>query len=136
MEKLEEQLRKGRPDNARQASEIIRRHFNVRDELTTENGFVFCGERLIIPRATGKLKLQGIHRSHLGVRDYSRRAKDTICWPDMTNHIEDFVSTCMVCKLYGTRQPKEPMMCRSVPKRTWQHVAVDLFSHADKPETF
>ncbi|KAA3677106.1 uncharacterized protein DEA37_0002369 [Paragonimus westermani] len=38
----------------------------------------------------------------------------------------------MVCKQYGTRQPKEPMVCRSVPKRPWQHVAVDLFSHADK----
>ncbi|KAA3672551.1 uncharacterized protein DEA37_0012518, partial [Paragonimus westermani] len=50
----------------------------------------------------------------------------------MTSHIKDFVSTCMVCKQYGTQQPKEPMVCRSVPKRPWQHVAVDLFSHADK----
>ncbi|KAF8569804.1 hypothetical protein P879_05598 [Paragonimus westermani] len=67
MEKLEEQIRNGWPDNARQVSEIIRPYFKVRDELTTENGLVFRGERLIIPRAARKLTMQEIHRSHLGL---------------------------------------------------------------------
>ncbi|KAF7257379.1 hypothetical protein EG68_08998 [Paragonimus skrjabini miyazakii] len=131
MEKLEEQIRNGWPDNARQVGEIIRPYFKVRDELTTENGLVFRGERLVIPRAAGKLTMQEIHRSHLGVCSCTRRAKDTVYWPGMTSYIKDFISTCIVCKQYGTRQPKEPMVCRSVPKRPWQHVAVDLFSHAD-----
>ncbi|KAF6772939.1 hypothetical protein AHF37_12719 [Paragonimus kellicotti] len=132
MEKLEEQIKNGWPDNARQVNEIIRPYFKVRDELTTENGLVFRGERLVIPRAARKVTMQEIHRSHLGVHSCTRRAKDTVYWPGMTSHIKDFVSTCTVCKQYGTRQPKEPMVCRSVPKRPWQHVAVDLFSHADK----
>ncbi|KAF6772178.1 hypothetical protein AHF37_08908 [Paragonimus kellicotti] len=47
MEKLEEQIKNGWPDNARQVNEIIRPYFKVRDELTTENGLVFRGERLV-----------------------------------------------------------------------------------------
>ncbi|KAF7260359.1 hypothetical protein EG68_02084 [Paragonimus skrjabini miyazakii] len=110
MEKLEEQIRNGWPDNARQLSEIIRPYVKVRDELTTENGLVFRGERLVIPRAARKLTMQEIHRSHLGVRSCTRRAKNTVYWPGMINHIKDFVSTYIVCKQYGTRQSKEPMV--------------------------
>ncbi|KAF7260132.1 hypothetical protein EG68_02194 [Paragonimus skrjabini miyazakii] len=47
MKKLEEQIRNGWPDNARQVNKIIRSYFKVRNELTTENGLVFRGERLI-----------------------------------------------------------------------------------------
>ncbi|KAF7234133.1 hypothetical protein EG68_12423 [Paragonimus skrjabini miyazakii] len=68
MEKLEEQIRNGWPDNARQLNELIRPNFKVRDELTTENGLVLPEERLVIPRATRKVTMQEIHRSHLGVR--------------------------------------------------------------------
>ncbi|KAF7262212.1 hypothetical protein EG68_01019 [Paragonimus skrjabini miyazakii] len=116
MERLEEQIRNGWPDNARQVSEITRPYFEVRDELTTENGLVFHGERLVIPRTGSKLTMQEIHCSHLGVRSCTRRAKDIVYWPGMTSHVKDFVSTCTVCRQYGTRQPKEPMVCRSVPK--------------------
>ncbi|KAF7258658.1 hypothetical protein EG68_04124 [Paragonimus skrjabini miyazakii] len=117
MEKIGEQIRNDWLDNARQVSELIHPYFRVRDELTTENGFVFRRERLVIPRPARKVTVQEIHRSHLGVRSCTRRAKDTVYWPGMTSHINDIVSTCTVCKQYGTRQPKEPMMCRSVPKR-------------------
>ncbi|KAF7259710.1 hypothetical protein EG68_03197 [Paragonimus skrjabini miyazakii] len=135
MEKLEEKIRNGWPDNARQVSGTICPYFKVRDELTTKNGLVFRGERLVVPRAARKVTMQEIHRSYLGVRSCTRRAKDTVYWPDMTSHIKDFVSTCTVCKQYGTRQAKEPMVCRSVPKRPWQHVAIEAEnqkSHMDK----
>ncbi|KAF8563330.1 hypothetical protein P879_12025 [Paragonimus westermani] len=105
MEELEGQIRNGWPDKAR------------KDELTTENGFVFRGERLVIPRGARKLTIQEMHRSHLGVRSCARRAKNTVYWPGMASHIKGFVSTCTVCKQYGTRQPQEPMVCSSVPKR-------------------
>ncbi|KAF7262143.1 hypothetical protein EG68_01620 [Paragonimus skrjabini miyazakii] len=116
MEMLEEQIRNGWPDNARQLSELIRPYFKVRDELTTENDLVIRGERLLIPRAARKVTMQEIHRWHLGVRSSTRRVTDTVYWQGMTSHIKDFVSTCTVCKQYGNRRSKEPMMCRSVPK--------------------
>ncbi|KAF7249589.1 hypothetical protein EG68_08802 [Paragonimus skrjabini miyazakii] len=90
----------------------------VRDELTTENCLVFRGERLVIPRAVREVTMQEIHRPHLGVRNCTRRAKDTIYRRGMTSHIKDFVLTFTVCKQYGTRQPMEPAVCYSVPKRT------------------
>ncbi|KAF7255918.1 hypothetical protein EG68_07052 [Paragonimus skrjabini miyazakii] len=101
MEKLEEQIRNRWPDNARQVSELIRPHFKVRDELTTENGRVFRGKRSVIPRAARKLTMQEIHRSHLDMRSCTRRAEDTVYRPGMTNHIKDFVSTCTVCSSTG-----------------------------------
>ncbi|KAF8568087.1 hypothetical protein P879_02193 [Paragonimus westermani] len=132
VEKLGEQIRNCWPDNARQVNEISHPYFKVRHELTTDNGLVFRGGRSIIPRADRKLTMQEVHRSHLGVRSCTRRAKVIVYWPGMTCHIKDFGSTCMVCMWYGNRQPKDSMVFRSVPKRPWQHVEVDLFSHADK----
>ncbi|KAF7244774.1 hypothetical protein EG68_11367 [Paragonimus skrjabini miyazakii] len=78
MEKLEVQIRNGWPDNVRQVNELIRPYFKVRDELTTENGLEFRGERLVIPRAAKKVTMQEIHRSHIGVRSCTRRAKVTV----------------------------------------------------------
>ncbi|KAF7234358.1 hypothetical protein EG68_11655 [Paragonimus skrjabini miyazakii] len=115
--RLEVRIRNGWSDNARQVSEPIRSYFRVRDELTTENGLLFCGERLVIPRAARKVTMQEKHRSHLSVRGGTRHAKDTVYSPGMTSHIKDFVSSCMAYKQCGTRQPKEPMVCRSVPRR-------------------
>ncbi|KAF7261782.1 hypothetical protein EG68_01362 [Paragonimus skrjabini miyazakii] len=102
MKKFEEQIRNGWPDNARQVSELIRPYFKARHELTTDNGLVFRGERLVIPRAARIVTMQEIHRSHLGMRSCTRNAKDTVYWPGMTSHIKNFVSTCTVCMQYGT----------------------------------
>ncbi|KAF7261874.1 hypothetical protein EG68_00740 [Paragonimus skrjabini miyazakii] len=58
MEKLEQQIRNGWPDNARQVSQLICPYFKVWDELTTENGLVFRGERLAISRAARNVTMQ------------------------------------------------------------------------------
>ncbi|KAF7262483.1 hypothetical protein EG68_00240 [Paragonimus skrjabini miyazakii] len=98
MEKLEEQTRNGWPDNARKVSELIRPYSKVRDELTLENGLVCRGDHLVVSRAASKVTKQEIHRSHLGVRSCTKRAKDTVYWSGMISHIKYFVSTCTVCK--------------------------------------
>ncbi|KAF8566448.1 hypothetical protein P879_11529 [Paragonimus westermani] len=132
MQKLMQQIREGWPDNTRSVEEIIRPYFKVRDELTTEDGLIFRGNRLVIPRPARRATLQELHRSHLGINGCIRRGKETVYWPGITSQVKDFVSNCDVCNQHGSRQPKEPMHRRTVPHRPWQHVTADLFSHADK----
>lgn len=56
----------------------------MRDELTVQDGLVFKGNFVVIPkslRADMKLK---IHSSHLGIEVCLRRARECIYWPGMS----------------------------------------------------
>ncbi|KAF8571273.1 hypothetical protein P879_04681 [Paragonimus westermani] len=128
MQKLMQQIREGWPDNTRSVEEIIRPYFKVRDELTTEDGVIFRGNRLVIPRPARRATLQELHRSYLGLNGCVKRGKETVYWPGSTSQVKDFVSNCDVCNQHGSRQPKALMHRRTVPHRP----AADLFSHADK----
>ena len=55
-----------------------------------------------------------------------------VYWPGMNNDIEDFISTCSVCKTCQTYQQKEPMISHEIPSRPWEKVGYDLFHFEDK----
>ena len=40
-----------------------------------------------------------------------------VYWPGMKKDIEDFISTCSVCKSYQTDQQKEPMISHEISSR-------------------
>ena len=55
-----------------------------------------------------------------------------VYWPGMNKDIEDYISTCSVCKTYQTDQQKEPMISREISSRPWEKVGCDLFYFDDK----
>ena len=42
-----------------------------------------------------------------------------VYWPGVNKDIEDFISTCSVCKSYHTDQQKEPMTSHEIASRPW-----------------
>ena len=68
---------------------------------------------------------QKLHQSHFGIQGCLRRGREV--------DIEDFISTCSVCKTYQTDQQKEPMISHEIPSRPWEKVGCDLFDFEDKP---
>ena len=45
----------------------------------------------------------------------------------MSKDIEDFNSSCAVCKSYRPDQQKEPIISHEIPTGPWEKVACDLF---------
>ena len=55
-----------------------------------------------------------------------------VYWPGMNKDIENFISTCSVCKSYQTDQQKEPMIIHKILSTPWEKVGCDLFDFEHK----
>jgi hypothetical protein len=60
-------------------------YFDVRDELTVQNGLIFKGERVVIPTSLRLDMIKRIHYSHIGVEGCLRRARESLYWPGFLN---------------------------------------------------
>ena len=77
-----------------------------RDELSTYNGIVYKGNRIVIPTSMRKDMLKRIHKSHLGMVTSKQRAKDVIYWPGMNGQIEDTIRRCEICLKFRNKPRK------------------------------
>ena len=55
------------------------------------------GTQIVIPRVLRKDMLVKLHEPHFGVEKTRNLAKDIMYWPEMSAHIEDYVSKCGIC---------------------------------------
>ena len=132
IQQLQRTIFQGWPDNKIDLPECVKPYFQIRDELTVQNGFVFRGNRLVIPSPLRAATLVKLHRSHCGVHACQRRARDSLYWPSMNAQVKDFVSQCAVCRSMDNKQQKETLQSHQVPNRPWAKVAADLFVWNEK----
>ena len=102
---------------------IIREYWAYRDELSTQNGVLFKGSRIIIPNSMRPEMLVRIHSSHLGAESCLPKARDVFYWPNMSNEIRDKVGQCSACNEY-----QQSHMTHEIPEFPWSRVAMDIFT--------
>ena len=107
-------------------------YWGYRDKVTAQNGVLYKGSQVIIPKLLQKQMLLRTHSSHQGAEACIRRARDVIFWPGMTADIKEMVSQCSTCAEYQVKQQKQPLMTYKIPARPWKMVAQDLFTHGKK----
>ena len=111
-------VQSGWPAEKRELPPTVAIYYDIRDELVIQDGLLFRGDRLVVPKALRKRMLQALHSSHQG---------ETIYWPNMKSDIKDFTSKCETCASYSTRQQKETIIGHDVPDRPWAKISTDLF---------
>ena len=117
-------IQRGWPEGKSALPVVISPYFNMRDEMSAQDGLIFKGERVVVPRAARGELLRRIHNSHLGVNGCINRARECLYWPGMTGDIKNHVSTCEACREYEHSQTKETLMSHETPNRPWQRVTV------------
>ena len=86
---LKEVILKGWPGDKTCLPSQIHPYFPYRDELTAQDGLLFCGERVIIPSNLRQTMKERVHSSHLGIEGCLRRARECLFWPNMNADIKD-----------------------------------------------
>ena len=125
-------IKTGWPETKEELPKSIRIYHTFRDELTTQDGIVFKGERIVVPHSIRNNMLSRIHNGHVGIQGCMRRAKETLYWPKMSSDIENYVRNCETCNVYQNEQQKEPLMPHDAPNRPWEKLGVDLFEYRNK----
>lgn len=78
----------GWPNERKSISGLISPYYDIRDELSIQNGVIFKGDRAVIPQALRKDMLKRIYASHLGIEGCLRRARESIYWPQMNAEVK------------------------------------------------
>ena len=111
------------------APACIQPYWDVRSDIYEHDGFLYNGERVIIPHSQRKPLLKTLHMGHLGIQKCRDRARKSFYWPGLSNDIHNEVSSCLSCTRFANKQQKEPLMPHAVPHLPWNQVAMDIMEY-------
>ena len=127
MNVLRKVILEGWPEDKMSLEETVRPYFQFRHEMTVQDGLIFRGNRVVVPKSQRNILKERLHSSHLGAEGCCRRARECLYWPGMNSEIKDLVAKCSVCRMYEKANSAEPLMSHELPDRPWAKIGVDLF---------
>ena len=101
-----------------------------REELIIEDGIVLKGTQIVIPNKKCEAILQLSHEGHLGLNKCKLRAKYTVYWPGLNDHLEKLILNCELCLKYSHSKCKQkPSMSlgQEIPLHPWSKLVSDIF---------
>ena len=106
---------------------MARRYWDFRDELSTDDGMLLKGPRLIIPGELQEEYLSRLHEGHLSANKVQENAKQHMYWTGIDADIEDYTKRCQEC-IKRSQVPKEPLQPHDIPEGLWRKLGIDYFT--------
>ena len=103
----------------------LQHYYSRRDELSTEQGCVLWGMRVIIPPRYRERLLDDLHETHPGMSRMKSLARSYLWWPGLDQAIESRVRNCPVCLARQKSPPVAPLHPWQWPRRVWQRLHID-----------
>lgn len=129
---LKEMIVQGWPVNIQQCHTDVRQFFNFRECLGVDDGIIFKGRQVLIPKTAQGEILRQLHISHQGIQNTQALARESVYWPGINKDIEDMVRLCDPCQKYQPKQPAETSLHHTIPPTPWTKVGSDLFQIGSK----
>ena len=111
----------GWPHQRRHVPRLARRYWDFRDELSTDDGMLLKGPRLIIPGELQEEYLSRLHEGHLSASKVQENAKQHMYWTGIYADIEDYTKGCQECikRSQVPRSPSSLMTFQRALGRNW-----------------
>ena len=93
-----------------------------------ENGILYKGTRLIMPKSEHNSTLKVIHMGHYAIDKMNLRARETIYWPGISEDIRSTYHHCQICAKFAKTQQKEMLQHTETPQTAWEQLGLDTFS--------
>ena len=94
---------------------LAQRYWDFRDELSTDDGLLLKGPRLIIPGELQEEYPHHLHESHLSSNKVQENAKEHMYWIGINAYIEDYTKRCQEC-IKQSQIAKETLQPHDIPK--------------------
>ena len=115
----------GWPTNTEEIEPNLKPYFYRKDELSSEQGCILWGSRVIIPEKGREAMLRDIHREHLGSTKMKQLARSYFWWPKLDEEIERVSTKCSVCLANQATHKKPELHPWDWPKKPWLRVHAD-----------
>ena len=106
---------------------IARRYWDFRDELSTDDGLLLKGPRLVIPKELQEEYLHCPHEGHLSASKVQENAKEHMYWLGINADIEDYTQRCQEC-IKRSHIAKEPLQPHDIPEGLWRKLGMGYFN--------
>ena len=83
--------------------------YQRKDQLTTDQGCLLWGTRVIVPKVLQSRLLQELHFTHPGMVKMKLLARSYMWWTKIDCHIEEIVKTCKECAAQRSLPPVAPL---------------------------
>ena len=116
----------GWPHQRRHTPRMARAYWDFRDQLSTDEGLLLMGPRIVIPSCLREEYLQRLHQDHLSATKVQQNAHQHLYWPGLDVDIADYTRRCQEC-ICRSQPPKEPLQAHEVPQEPWERITMDYF---------
>ena len=125
---LAKTVHEGWPKTIKDCPHSIQSYWYFRDQITCEDGIIYKGTRLIIPKSERASTLKVLHMGHYAVDKMSLRARETVYWPGINEDIRYTYHHCHICAKFARTQQRETLQSIETPQTTWKQLVLDIFS--------
>ena len=116
----------GWPSRLTKYQEDIRPYFERQTELSTEQGCVLWGSRIIVPEKLREEVLELLHLAHQGVVAVKALARSYVWWPRINDDIEKMTKKCGACQDSQNLPNKSKPHPWKPATRPWERIHVDF----------
>ena len=116
----------GWPHQRRHTPRMARAYWDFRDQLSTDEGLLLMGPRIVIPSCLREEYLQRLHQGHLSATKVQQNARQHLYWPGLDTDIADYTRRCQEC-IHRSQPTKELLQAHEVPQEPWERIAMDYF---------
>lgn len=127
MKTLIEIIKNGWPEQKHSLPDELKQFWNLRDDLIVNDGLVFKGNRVYVPKSIRGDMLQKLHLAHLGIESTLKLARETVFWIGITSDIKQIVQNCQICSTFSKMQQREPMIITDTPSSPFEIISMDVF---------
>ena len=106
-------------------SEELKDFKKLENSLSTENGCVFYGLRVILPSTLRNHILKSLHLGHFGMQRMKQLARSTVYWPRIDFDIEDLCRKCTSCGQFQNKPDKPSIHPWMMPEKPWSRLHLD-----------
>ena len=99
--------------------------FTRQTELTTHQGCLLWGARVIVPPSLQPKVMEELHSAHCGIARMMELARSYVWWPKIDQQIEA-VSSCTSCQQHRHQPAKAPLHPWEWPAQPWERIHVDF----------
>ncbi|KAL7853111.1 hypothetical protein SRHO_G00188960 [Serrasalmus rhombeus] len=95
------------------------------DELSTQEGCILWGGRVVVPQPGRNALLKQLHQAHPGITRMKGLARSYMWWPNIDAEVEALVKACATCQENRNSPPVAPLHPWEVPDKPWRRIHID-----------
>ena len=92
LQELQHCVKQGWPETLKETPAPVQSYWISRDEINENNGIMFKGEKIIIPKFMHQEMLRKIHTGQMGIQNSKESGQDVVCLPGYQQRNREILS--------------------------------------------